>query len=778
MNVMHKRSAVFKQFIVSYVLLLIASVLMISGIAYYKTYSIVYDNIQTTNLASVERLEEEVHSVLNEADSISWSLQGWPAINKIFTMSGSLDYSWVSNDELFNLVYVLRKQRALHPYIDNIAIIFRDVNLVVDCNSSASTYSNFFHYRFSFDSEQFNGIEDLDFSWDSRLITDCMVGKYTQPNQKRILYFKAIPNAAGSHKAMLLVTINPENLTKLLNKTMVFEDEVWLITDYDDNIVLSGSDFSEEETNTIPIPGQKARSTGYLRWQGEQYAYYYLASPSLGQNFYAFYSLNNIIRQFLGIIPFMFLSLAVVFGIGLMLAFHYARKNYAPIRKLVALSPPFAPEQPAGDEFSFIANSLRNLTSENDGLRQSLEAYMPVIRNNLMNRLILNADITEADRQELARYSIVFPENCFFICVISMEAINLHSEEMLDDLPASNVLFISYIEEYFKDKQITFYPAEMYTGNYALLINCSSGELDRIRELFGSLAPFIRKKLSSDVDIDLRIGISSVKENPSNFKQLYYQAVHAAEYQFHTSADRKISSLQVIWYDELNQKRKISYNFTFNDELKLINLIKSGQKQEALSFADSVLDDFFSQGRVRREDAFYIFNQLLFICAKVIHETQTRISDIVDFQKLLSLTLFSQMNEYTMSCISATCDMILNLQSSAESSLSERIVQYIRDNFGNCSLDLTCLADQFHVTPIYVSKSVKKVSGFSFIDYLNRLRIDNAKSLLSTTERSVRDIASDVGYDSDKNFIRVFKKYEGVTPGQYRKTSSSDHSPA
>ena len=68
------------------------------------------------------------------------------------------------------------------------------------------------------------------------------------------------------------------------------------------------------------------------------------------------------------------------------------------------------------------------------------------------------------------------------------------------------------------------------------------------------------------------------------------------------------------------------------------------------------------------------------------------------------------------------------------------------------------------------------MSGLSFIDYLNRLRTDEAKTLLSTTERSVRDIAADVGYDSDKNFIRVFKKYEGVTPGQYRKASKSGSS--
>lgn len=775
---MHKGSSVFQRFILSYVLLLISSVLMISGIAYYKTYSIVYRNIQTTNLASVERLEERVQSVLSDTDSISWSLQGWPAINKIFTMSGDLDSSWVSNDELFNLVYVLRKHKALHSYIDNIAIVFRDVDLVIDCNSASTTRDNFFGYRFSFESEEFSGLEDLDFAWDRKLVTDCMVGKYTQPNQRRILYFRAIPNAAGSNKAMLLVTINPGLLAQLLGETMVFDEEMWLITDDEKNPVLSGNSFSEETVLSLPAPQEKGSRTGYVPLKGELCAYYYLYSPALEQHFYAFYPLNNIIGQFLAIIPFMILSLIAVFGIGLLIAFHYARKNYAPIRKLVDLSPPFAPEQPPEDEFSLIEGSLRNLTSENDGLRQRLDAYMPVVRNNLMNRLLLSTGLTEADRQELAGCSIVFPESHFFVCVISIDAMDLHSEKTLAESPVSGVLFISYIEEYFKDKQMIFYPAEMYSGNYTLLMNCSPAQAGNVRRLLDGLVPFLRRSFPSDLDIDLRMGISPVKENPVNFKQLYYQALHAAEYQFPSApgAGGSTAAPQVVWFDDLNQKRKISYNFTFNDELKLMNLIKSGQKEEALSFADSILDDFFSQGRIRREDAFYIFNQLLFLCAKVIHETQTRVSDVVDFQKLLSLPLFTQMNEYTMSCISATCDIIRNQRSSAENNLSERIVQYIRENSANCDLDLTSLADHFHVTAIYVSKAVRKVSGLSFIDYLNRLRTDEAKTLLSTTERSVRDIAADVGYDSDKNFIRVFKKYEGVTPGQYRKASKSGSS--
>lgn len=85
-------------------------------------------------------------------------------------------------------------------------------------------------------------------------------------------------------------------------------------------------------------------------------------------------------------------------------------------------------------------------------------------------------------------------------------------------------------------------------------------------------------------------------------------------------------------------------------------------------------------------------------------------------------------------------------------------------------MTLTYLAEHFHVSAIYVSKAVKKTADISFIDYLSRLRIDESKRLLTETAANIRDIAVQIGYDSDKNFIRVFKKYEGITPGQYRKS--------
>jgi YesN/AraC family two-component response regulator len=71
------------------------------------------------------------------------------------------------------------------------------------------------------------------------------------------------------------------------------------------------------------------------------------------------------------------------------------------------------------------------------------------------------------------------------------------------------------------------------------------------------------------------------------------------------------------------------------------------------------------------------------------------------------------------------------------------------------------------MTPKNLSIKFKEYVGVNFIDYLTKLRLDKAKDLLRNSELSVNEIAEAVGYEP-KYFMRIFKKLEGVTAGNYR----------
>ena len=74
----------------------------------------------------------------------------------------------------------------------------------------------------------------------------------------------------------------------------------------------------------------------------------------------------------------------------------------------------------------------------------------------------------------------------------------------------------------------------------------------------------------------------------------------------------------------------------------------------------------------------------------------------------------------------------------------------------------------FGLTPSYFSKMFKEKYNVSIPDYINIMRINQAKNLLRDTAQSVQTIASAVGFTESSTFIRIFKKTEGITPGVYR----------
>ncbi|MEG0502950.1 MAG: helix-turn-helix transcriptional regulator [Cellulosilyticaceae bacterium] len=75
----------------------------------------------------------------------------------------------------------------------------------------------------------------------------------------------------------------------------------------------------------------------------------------------------------------------------------------------------------------------------------------------------------------------------------------------------------------------------------------------------------------------------------------------------------------------------------------------------------------------------------------------------------------------------------------------------------------------FYISPYYLSRTFKEGTGFNMINYLNYIRVKNAKVLLDGTSRAITDISQEVGFESTTHFDRVFKEIEGISPLKYRK---------
>jgi two-component system response regulator YesN len=95
----------------------------------------------------------------------------------------------------------------------------------------------------------------------------------------------------------------------------------------------------------------------------------------------------------------------------------------------------------------------------------------------------------------------------------------------------------------------------------------------------------------------------------------------------------------------------------------------------------------------------------------------------------------------------------------------EKAMEFLRKNYGkSCSLEET--ARHAGVHPQYLSRMFSQEKGESFVDYLTRLRVSKAKELLRSGQ-NVKETAAEVGYADANYFSRLFKKWEGLSPGEF-----------
>lgn len=98
----------------------------------------------------------------------------------------------------------------------------------------------------------------------------------------------------------------------------------------------------------------------------------------------------------------------------------------------------------------------------------------------------------------------------------------------------------------------------------------------------------------------------------------------------------------------------------------------------------------------------------------------------------------------------------------------DQILLWIENNYSDPNLSIVSVSEQFGISQKRIYALVWEATGVRFNEYVLNLRMKRACALLCTSQLSVEQIAEQSGYSAESTFYRVFKKYFGVTPRQYR----------
>ncbi len=139
--------------------------------------------------------------------------------------------------------------------------------------------------------------------------------------------------------------------------------------------------------------------------------------------------------------------------------------------------------------------------------------------------------------------------------------------------------------------------------------------------------------------------------------------------------------------------------------------------------------------------------------------SDTYVRDMVIYGKLVELLTLLMEESWRPGTAHATRSKRQNLQ---------QIKEYLDAHYTE-KITLDDLAERFYINKFYLTRVFKEQFGQSVTNYLVQLRITQAKRLLRFSDHSIESIAQDCGLSDANYFSRLFKRVEGMSPGEYRR---------
>ncbi|AKN30520.1 AraC family transcriptional regulator [Clostridium carboxidivorans P7] len=143
------------------------------------------------------------------------------------------------------------------------------------------------------------------------------------------------------------------------------------------------------------------------------------------------------------------------------------------------------------------------------------------------------------------------------------------------------------------------------------------------------------------------------------------------------------------------------------------------------------------------------------------------------FKKLVE-TWSTKLPDYEFSCRMILEELLLEIHDNLKrqdtnysSTLKvEKIIKYLHENI-NKSITLKELSDLVSFSPSYLSRTFKDTTGYSIIEFFNKMKIDKAEALIMVGDKKIKEISELLGFKDEFYFSRLFKKIKGISPKEF-----------
>ncbi len=597
-------------------------------------------------------------------------------------------------------------------------------------------------------------------SWKKAMMEHHFHEFYRSPNGE-VFHITSAAGNSGETANVIIITVNPYALERLTDSRSSNFEDIVVVNHLNQPIFSKNGTLFKNLLESGTIDFEKSDKT-YRADRGEVIVY--TSQPQSKIRCVFAVAENTVYRGLNILITVITVCLVPLILLILWLMLFYSKKHYKPIGNLLAMLNEYQDSHNGqSNEFAIIEASLNTLIAQEKNGQRIKESYRKKLFSEDFSAY-LRSDFYHRNLPDLlSLYDIDFSYENYLTAIISISSINEeiwttdsydaeNSNDRLIPLAITNI-YSEILGNDFRLLAISTSPDTIFC-----LIGTNIKSPEALRHLAGTRTDYANRTISEQVGIESFVYISDCFNDLEKTRTVYKQLNHICMFEQRSDMDGK----RVLFFDDFKENTD-SYRLEIEFEERLTNAIGTGNADSAKEALAELLEDY---PNVLSPSQFIVIKHTLL--NKLINISHLTESD-VSAQKLQSLieqidhiTTVKQLRSVMFDMI----DIISSVQQPQD--IADQVKDYVDKNFADTNLNINMLGETFFLTPSYLSNLFKLKKGEMLKEYIKKVRLTHAKELLKTDMR-VEEIAKNCGFVDSKLFIRTFKLYYNVTPGQYRK---------
>lgn len=758
----------FYNYFFSYMLLVVIILMIMGGIVYQGFVATLGDEIRESTVARLTQIKDIMDAKVNEMNRMALQISSNSELTPFMVEENGY--------ALYRTVSELKKYKSTNSFIYDV-MLYYPYQHPDRLYAASGTYDAdaFFESVYKFDNYR---LKDLDKTLESleipvlqALQTAVMKGA---PPLQRYVYIEPLSHNRDERYGAVLFFIEETSIRTIMQQALQdYYGITYIVSEQQEPLYRlenPGTRTVESAVWTAVRNAAAAEAEDTLQSvsiEGHPYSIVHMQSDHNYWSYITVMPTDQFMSQVQKSKRWFEYTVGAVFVIGLIIAFSFSVNNYRPLQRLVKKLEPHHSLQAAAagaDEYDLISRAVGEMEAQKEGLLHQLKSQASELKEQIILSLLHGRMMSGPWEERLALASMRFEHEQAVVLLFHIDDYagfqRLHSASTQHLLKYS---LVKMLEELSEEIGIGYSVELPDNRTFALLLNLDEAAIESGQPV--RLAEKLRQFLSHYWQLSVTVGIGSCCEDIALAHGSFLEASQAVRYRFIKGGGRIIS------YEDVQPNGQSPFWQPLKQERELVLALRQARGDDARHLVAAMLQDIAERHiplRAAELICFNLVNTLIKTLMELGIESDDRFRDLINALATEEVETMEALEASIARLCQELCVYMEQQTAAKGAGLADKLRDYVAKHYRDSGLSLESIAQQFSLSPSYVTRVFKDSTGHTLMRYIDTLRMEKVKELLKHTDVPLRDIMNEVGYNDPTNFIRKFKKSEGLTPIQYR----------